>query len=100
MPSNLRLASGKAAGHSIGVEHLIKYRKLALKMAEVIDLGPEEGYAAKIPGFKGLLAVGGTKKLALTELESALEDWINLALKRGMGLPSVIAPQKRVLVTA
>jgi hypothetical protein len=31
--------------------------------------------------------VGATKKHALLGLESALEEWVNLALKRGIGLP-------------
>jgi predicted RNase H-like HicB family nuclease len=58
-----------------------------------VDLG-QEGFAANIPGFKGLLAVGATKKHAFTELESALEDWVSLALKRGMGLPALAASSK------
>ena len=82
------------------MEHLIKYRKLALKTAKFTDLGPQEGYAAKIPGFKGLLAVGATKKAALADLESALEDWVNLALRRGMGLPAVSVVQKNSLASA
>jgi predicted RNase H-like HicB family nuclease len=80
------------------VDTLAQYRKKALKLAEVVSLGGGEGYAAKIPGFKGLLAVGGTKKEALIELQSALEDWVNLALKRGMGLPSVA--EGRSLISA
>ena len=82
------------------MEQLIQYRKLALKAVEITNLGPEEGFAAKIPGFKGLLAVGSTKKEALIELESALEDWVNLALKRGIGLPSVLKPTRGALATA
>ena len=82
------------------MEQLIKYRKLALKTAKVVDLGPQEGFAAKIPGFKGLLAVGATKKAALIELESALEEWVNLALKRGIGLPAVSMVGKSALANA
>jgi predicted RNase H-like HicB family nuclease len=35
-----------------------------------------------------LLATGPTKEEALKELESALIDWIDLALRRGAGLPA------------
>jgi len=60
-----------------------------MKLAVVADLGAEEGYVARIPGFRGLLATGRTKKEALAELEDALSDWIELALKRGIGLPAL-----------
>lgn len=77
---------------------LNKYCSQALKLAETTFLGKDEGYAARIPGFRGLLATGGTKKEALVELETALVDWINLALKRGLGLPA-LRPSKPALVT-
>jgi predicted RNase H-like HicB family nuclease len=70
------------------VAPLNRYCQQALKLAEVTFLG-EEGYVARIPGFRGLLATGATKKEARAELETALVDWINLALKRGLGLPSL-----------
>ncbi|WP_139373459.1 type II toxin-antitoxin system HicB family antitoxin [Prosthecobacter debontii] len=79
------------------MDNLFKYQKMALKLAQVVDLGPE-GHAAKIPGFKGLLAVGKSKKEALTELESALADWVNLALKRGLGLPTLASAQEKSAV--
>jgi len=85
------------------VDNLLKYRRMALKSAEIIDLGEEEGYAAKIPGFAGLLAVGSSKRAALSELGSALDDWMSLALKRGLGLPSVVSSQKvraRAMISA
>ena len=44
------------------MDNLTNYRKQAIKLAVVTDLGPEEGYAARIPGFPGLLATGGTRK--------------------------------------
>ena len=60
-----------------------------MKLAVVVDLGGDEGYAVRIPGFRGLLATGRTKKEALAELEDALVDWTELALKRGIGLPAL-----------
>ena len=85
------------------VNNLLKYRRMALKSAEIIDLGEDEGFAAKIPGFAGLLAVGSSKRAALAELGSALDDWMSLALKRGLGLPAIAAPKKartRALISA
>ncbi|MBN8417322.1 MAG: hypothetical protein J0L73_00245 [Verrucomicrobia bacterium] len=76
------------------MNNLLKYRRMALKKAEIVNLGADEGYAAKIPGFAGLLAVGSSKKAAVAELSSALDDWMSLALKRGLGLPALTAPQK------
>jgi predicted RNase H-like HicB family nuclease len=70
------------------VDTLTSYRRHAIKLAVVTGLGPE-GYAARIPGFPGLLATGGTRKEALADLDDALSDWIALALKRGIGLPEL-----------
>ena len=74
------------------------YCSQALKLAEITFLGAEEGYAARIPGFRGLIATGATKKETLAELETALVDWINLALKRGLGLPA-LRPSKPLVIT-
>jgi predicted RNase H-like HicB family nuclease len=65
------------------------YRKQALRLAEIEFLGSDEGYVARVPGFRGLLGTGQTKKETMADLESALEGWIELALKRGIGLPAV-----------
>ncbi len=45
-----------------------KYRWQALKLAEVTFLVDDEGLAARIPGFRGLIATGETKREALAEL--------------------------------
>ena len=74
---------------SVGVQILDAYTRQALKVAEVASLADDEGFVARIPGFRGLLATGRTKREALGELQSALADWIALALKRGRGLPPV-----------
>jgi len=60
-----------------------------MKRAVVTPLGGDEGYVGKIPGFRGLLATGRTKTETFAELEDALADWIDLALRRGVGLPAV-----------
>jgi len=80
------------------VAPLNRYCQQALKLAEITFLGADEGYAARIPGFRGLIATGATKKETVAELETALVDWINLALKRGLGLPP-LRPFKQALAT-
>lgn len=76
------------------METLEAYRRQALKLAELTYLGEEEGYAARIPGFRGLVVSGATKRQALAELGTALADWVDLALKRGLGLPPVAETSK------
>lgn len=73
------------------MDTLAAYRKQALKSAVIESLAGDEGYVARIPGFRGLLATGRTKKETLADLESALEEWVEVALKRGLGLPAVVA---------
>lgn len=82
------------------MDTLTSYRKQAIKLAVVTDLGSEEGYAARIPGFPGLLATGGTRKEALADLDDALSDWIALALKRGIGLPELRQKRSPALTAA
>ena len=77
-----------------------KYCRQALKLAEVTFLSEDEGFAARIPGFRGLIATGETKREALAELETALADWIDLALTRGLGLPPVSTRPAAELISA
>jgi len=72
------------------VDKLKKYQKSAMKLACVESLG-DEGFSATIPGFPGLVVFGESKRKVLGELQGALEDWIELSLKRGYGLPSLHA---------
>lgn len=71
-----------------------------MKLAVIAEIGGGEGYVARIPGFRGLLATGQTKKEALAELEDALVDWIELALKRGIGLPALREKRLTALTAA
>ena len=77
-----------------------KYRRQALKLADDSFLSEDEGFAARIPGFRGLIATGATRREALADLETALADWIDLALKRGLGLPPVNTRPAADLVSA
>lgn len=85
---------------NLRMDTLASYRKQALRLAEIEKLGDEEGYAARIPGFRGLIGNGRTKKECLADLESALAGWIELALKRGIGLPAVSKRESRVVTAA
>jgi len=96
----LALETSGKINESQAVQTMEKYRRQALKLAEVTFLSEDEGFAARIPGFRGLIASGVTKREALAELETALVDWIDLALKRGLGLPPVTAKPAAELVTA
>ena len=82
------------------MEALIKYLQRALKLAAIESLGGGEGYVARIPGFRGLLGTGRTKKETLADLESALEGWIELALKCGIGLPAVSNREPEIVSAA
>jgi predicted RNase H-like HicB family nuclease len=96
----LHLEKGGNFNDSWFVQTMEKYRRQALKLAEVTCLGQNEGFAARIPGFRGLIATGATRREALGELETALADWIDLALKRGLGLPPVSTRPAADLVSA
>ncbi len=84
--------------HIHGVSDVDRYERLALELAEFTDLGPTEGVAARIPGFRGLIAVGKTRSLVKRELASALREWISLALARGYGLPRVAKDREKSLI--
>ncbi|MEY2551321.1 MAG: hypothetical protein QOG12_1465 [Verrucomicrobiota bacterium] len=71
-----------------------------MKLAAVTKLGGREGYVARIPGFRGLLATGKTRKESIAELEDALVDWIDLALRRGAGLPALKQKEPAILNAA
>lgn len=71
------------------VNGLSEYCKDALKQAVVKNLGRDEGYSAKIPGFAGLVVFAPTRSEVVEELASALEGWVELSLARGDGLPAL-----------
>ena len=100
LPLLLVLERTRNSNESQFVQTMEKYCRQALKLAEVTFLSEDEGFAARIPGFRGLIATGATKREALAELETALADWIDLALKRGLGLPRVNIRSAAELVTA
>lgn len=94
------LESGVFIADTSFVDILAAYRRDAMKLAVVTELGGNEGYAARIPGFRGLVTTGRTRKEAIAELNDALLDWTELALRRGIGLPSVKQPIGQALTAA
>jgi predicted RNase H-like HicB family nuclease len=94
------LESGDGVRYCLSVRELEQYRKTALKLTEVKNLGKGEGYSAKIPGFKGLIVFAETKSAVLAELESALEGWMELSLERGDGLPSLHTESTASMISA
>jgi predicted RNase H-like HicB family nuclease len=80
------------------MDNLAGYRRDAIKLALVTAL--DEGFAARIPAFRGLIATGRTRQEAIAELNDALVDWIDLALRRGIGLPALRQPEKPTLTAA
>ena len=82
------------------MKDLVKYQRAALRRATLKFLGNGEGYAARIPGFKGLIVFGDTRNEAMRELKSALLDWIALSLRMGDGLPKLRADKPLVLATS
>jgi predicted RNase H-like HicB family nuclease len=99
VPTN-SLEQGAFLADTPFVDKLAGYRRDAMKLAVVTELGGKEGFAARIPGFRGLVATGQTRKRAITELNDALVDWVALALQRGIGLPALKRSRERVLSAA
>lgn len=71
----------------MAVESLICYQKKAMKSATCKHI--DAGWCAQINQFKGLIVFSQTKEGAIKELKSALWGWIDLALSRADGLPSL-----------
>jgi predicted RNase H-like HicB family nuclease len=71
------------------VNEMAAYQRAALKRAVIQPMPDASGFKATIPGFKGLIVFGETKQETRKELQSVLEGWIAVALRRGMGLPAL-----------
>jgi predicted RNase H-like HicB family nuclease len=71
------------------VGSLKHYQHRALRRARTKRLPADEGYAARIPGFPGLIVFGDTEHAARKELATALEGWIEISLQQGRGLPAL-----------
>jgi predicted RNase H-like HicB family nuclease len=67
---------------------LITYIHSAMRLAkyEILEGGQ---YYGEIPGFNGVWAQADNLEACREELQSALEDWLVLGLRRGHKLPVV-----------
>jgi predicted RNase H-like HicB family nuclease len=49
----------------------------------------DESYAGRIPECPGVVAFGNSLRLCEEELQSTLEDWVLVGLKKGHELPII-----------
>jgi predicted RNase H-like HicB family nuclease len=67
---------------------LNEYMEQAMALTQIEKM--EDGrYFASIPHFKGLWADGDSPKACLTQLRSALDDWLVIALREDEELPEL-----------
>lgn len=57
---------------------------MAIALYEEVD---EDGIAATVPGFTGVIAITDDKESCAAELSARLEEWIQLALEQAYPLP-------------
>jgi predicted RNase H-like HicB family nuclease len=67
---------------------LIHYIQSAMRLAKY-EILEDKQYYGEIPGFDGVWAQAPTLETCREELQSALEDWLILGLRRGHKLPVV-----------
>ena len=67
---------------------LSNYISKALSKATYEKL-EDESYAGRIPACPGVVAFGCSLRLCEEELQSTLEDWVLVGLKKGHELPII-----------
>ena len=67
---------------------LSNYISKALSKATYEKL-EDESYAGRIPACPGVVAFGRSLRLCEEELQSTLEDWVLVGLKKGHELPII-----------
>ena len=67
---------------------LSNYISKALSKATYEKL-EDESYAGRIPVCPGVVAFGSSLRLCEEELQSTLEDWVLVGLKKGHDLPII-----------
>ena len=68
---------------------LTKYINSAMEKAHYEILEESRTFYGSIRGFKGVWAEGETLEACRQELQSVLEEWIIIRLRRGLPLPSL-----------
>lgn len=67
---------------------LTEYAEQAMALARIEKMA-DGRYFAAIPDFKGLWADGDTRKECLSQLRSAFEEWLVVALREDEELPEL-----------
>jgi len=62
---------------------LIDYIQAAMRRAKYLSLGGSEGYAGRIPGFRGLIGHARTLEACRENLHGALQSWLLVKLRHG-----------------
>ena len=62
------------------------YKALSKATYEKLE---DESYAGRIPVCPGVVAFGSSLRLCEEELQSTLEDWVLVGLKKGHDLPII-----------
>ncbi len=68
---------------------LTKYIQAAMRHAEYEIIEDDNSFYGHIPGFSGLWANAPTLEGCREELQSVLEDWILIGIRRKISLPVV-----------
>jgi len=77
----------RAASRSAAM--LTKYIEAAMRHAEYEIIEDDQSFYGHIPGFSGLWANASTLEACREELQSTLEDWILIGIRRKIALPVV-----------
>lgn len=62
---------------------IARWAKAAIANAEVEAISDPPGYFATVPACRGAWACGATPEAAISELEEALADWVEVHLQTG-----------------
>lgn len=66
---------------------LLDYIELAMSKAHYEILEDEKFYYGEIPGFQGVWAKGRTLEDCRAELQTTLEEWLLIRLRKNLKIP-------------
>ena len=73
----------------------------SVKYTVVIEKGQESGYVALVPGLRGCVSQGRTKKEAIANVKEAIEAYIEALMEDGLPVPTEVGRETvEVEVTA
>lgn len=68
---------------------LTEYIKAAMHKARYEILSDDNSFFGEIPGFEGLYSNADTLEKCREELESTLEDWLLISIRKNMPIPQL-----------